>query len=588
MAVNENDEIFRRSNGSSGYASIDKPWLKYYPGEAIDLPIPKSTVYEYLYDNNKDHLDDIALDYFGNRISYKSLFSKIKSTAGGLRALNVDAGDIITVISPTLPETVYLLYAANYIGAAVNLLDPRTNESRIRDSIIATKSKCVFVIDASDYPQKIVHALSGDKSLADMIIAISPATSLPVFSKVLFACKSRQNMTAGLKSWKRFVSDGIVAGDFEPVGYKPDTLAFIDYTGGTTGIPKGALLSNDCVNGVAFQYKISKIYHIERNQTMLNVMPIFLAYGINMLNMSLSQGVTNIIIPKFDPNKFDEYLIKYHPNHFFGVPSFYESLMESKKMDGISLEWLYTPACGGDSANTQLEARINRFLKEHKCPANLTKGYGMTELSSSAASCADGINDLGSVGIPLIKNTISVFNEEDGKELPYSEIGEIAVSGPTIMLGYLNNQEETAKAIRIHKDGKKWLHTGDLGKMTPDGMIYVINRKKRVVIRPDGHNVFPSQIENVLSKHPAVKECAVIGVPSKDTISGSWTKAIIVLKPEYKGKEKAIIEELKQLCLKELPERDVAHFYATREKLPYTGAGKIDYQRLEKENSIEH
>lgn len=567
---------------NTGFASLDKPWLSYHSVEGINLELPKKTVYQTLLDNNIKYLDSIAINYYGRKISYKELFEKIEITAKALTSYGLKDGDMITLLSVTLPETIYLMYAANKIGVGLNVMDPRTNASKIASSFKETNSKMVFVIE--QYVSKIANSLPSIEN----IVTVSASDSLPFSLKILYNAKTLKEKNIikqdypYIKNWQSFEKSGNSMSTIRTVEYQKDKVAFIDYTGGTTGTPKGALLTNDSVNAISEQYKVLDA-GIERGQTMLNIMPMFLAYGINMLNMSLNVGVTNILIPVFDPKKFPDLLIKYHPNHFMGVPMHFESLLNNPKLDKQDLSWFITPGVGGDSASAGLEEQINDFLLSHGSLTGLIKGYGMTELSSAAITCTNTINAQGSVGVPLVKNNVKIIDSNTMEELSYNQIGEICIDSPSHMLGYLNNDEETKKTIVTHPDGKKWIHTGDLGYINEDGMVYIINRKKRVIIRPDGHNVFPSAIENVIAKHYAVKDCVVIGVRDSEYENGKWTKALVVLKSEYAGKENIIEQELKQLCLDHLPERDVAYSYDFRDSLPYTPSQKIDILTLETE-----
>lgn len=585
----------------TGYASIDKLWLQHHLEEAIKKQIPKETLYRSLVNNCKDHLDDVALIYFDKKITYRELIKMIDKTADALAAYGLSDGDFITLLSVTTPESVALLYAANKIGVTINLMDPTTNKSRIEFMCKDTNSIMVFVLDL--FKEKITYAL---KDTDIEIVTISPFDSLPLglkmgayaktyFDKVKdFIKKNEKESTSDVKlpNWHDFLINAKY-GYSKEVPFNMEHVACCDYTGGSTGVPKGALLTDYNVNAVATQYQNLDM-NISRGQKMLNIMPMFLAYGVNMLNMSLNVGVTNIIIPKFDSGKFADLLLKYKFNHFMGVPAHFEPLLDNPKLDGVDLSFWVTPAAGGDLANSNLESRVNQFLREHNANTDMLKGYGLTEMSSAVATCTNKVNSLGSAGFPLAKNVISIFEcdienaiSTDIEVYGYNTIGEICISGPSMMQAYYNNPEETIKAIRRHSDGSIWLHTGDIGYMDEKGMLYVKGRLKRVIIRPDGHNVFPSEIENVISRHPAVKEVVVIGVKDMDSLNGKWCKAIVVLHPEYQGLEGEVEKDLQNLCLENLQERDGAKFYKFIDAMPYNHAGKPDIVLLEKEEEVE-
>lgn len=581
----------------TGYASIDKPWLKHHTEEAIKKVIPKETLYRNLVNNCQNNLEDVALIYFDKKITYKELLSMIDKTAKSLTAQGLKNGDFITLLSITTPESVALLYAANKIGVTINLMDPTTNKSRIEYMCKNTNSKVVFVLDL--FKDKIADAL---QDFDGKIFTLSVFDSMPLgiklgaFAKIYLnklkdIIKNNPNVKKeeiNLPNWQEFFKSGINSPEIED-HFDINHVACCDYTGGSTGVPKGALLTDYNVNAIATQYQNLDM-NICRGQKMLNIMPMFLAYGVNMLNMSLNVGVTNIIIPKFDSEKFADLLIKYKFNHFMGVPAHFEPLLNNPKLDGVDLSFWVTPAAGGDLANSGLETRMNVFLRAHNAKTDMLKGYGLTEMSSAVATCTNKVNALGSAGFPLVKNTIAIMYIDeknmigtDEEVMGYNELGEICVAGPSMMQAYYDNPEETSKAIRTHSDGSVWLHTGDIGYMNKNGMLFIKGRLKRVIIRPDGHNVFPSEIENVISAHKAVKEVAVIGVKDKDSLNGKWCKAIVVLYPEYLGLEGEIEKDLQNLCLENLQERDGAKFYEFRESMPYNHAGKPDIVLLEKE-----
>lgn len=563
----------------TGKPSIDKPWLKYHSDEAILCDIPKKTIYQNLFDNSQNHLSDIAIMYFGRKITYEQLFANIDDVAKALSACGLKYGDVITLLSVTTPEAIYLFYAANKMGITINLLDPRTNESRIKEMCDETNSKYVFVIE--QYGEKIKNAL---KNSDCKIVDLSAFESLPLGLKMLAKFKTIKNKGVNQK-WNDFIKCKENMPVPKTVPFDENHTACIDYTGGTTGIPKGAKLTDYNMNAITTQYSVLDV-GIERGQKMLNIMPMFLAYGINMLNMSLNVGVTNVLIPNFKVDELDKFMLKYKPEHFMGVPVHFEYLLKSEKMDGVDLGYWKTPAAGGDSTALTIEQRMLDFLKNHNSSSKFMKGYGLTEMSSAAATTTISANSLGSVGIPLVKNNFCVRSFDSDQECRYNELGELYITGPSMMQEYFNNPEETQKAIVINENGERELHTGDIGYIDENGLLFIKDRKKRVIIRPDGHNVFPSTIENVIRRHPAVKNCAVIKSKATESISGSWAKAVVVLKDEYLGQEDLVEEELKALCLENLPERDVAQFYSFVDSLPYTGSGKVDTLKLEQQEEL--
>lgn len=365
--------------------------------------------------------------------------------------------------------------------------------------------------------------------------------------------------------------------------YQKDTPAVVVHTGGTTGLPKGVVLSNENVNAIAHQY----FYGLqpERRQRFLNIMPPFIAYGIAIgIHMPLCCGNTDILIPQFAPSEFASLMIKYKPNHFCGVPTHFDSLMDSPQMKDFDLSFLVSAGVGGDHLSLKNEEKINHFLKSHGSKHKVSKGYGMTETCSCSCSCLiynDDSNEVGSVGVPLIGNTVAIYEIGSQKELPYNEQGEICVTGPTTMLGYYDNETETRKVIHRHADGSKWVHTGDVGYMTEDGLVYVVDRIKRIIVRTDGFKVYPSTIENVISKHESVTICAVVGVRDNGYSQGLLPQAFVVLKDGFAGREATVQKEIEVLCEKELAEYALPVAYTFLTALPLTAIGKVDYRALE-------
>lgn len=566
----------------TGYPSIDKPWLKYYPEEDTSKPLPECTIYEYLWENNKDHLDGIALNYFGRKITYHELFSNIKKAANGFCALGVKQGDIVIMATVTTPETVYALYGLNMIGAISNMVDPRTSIDGIKTYIEEVEAKFILTIDVA--LPKIKQAIVG--TTVESVIVTSPSDSLPILKKALFQLSSRikgkaNSLSRNCLRWNTMINGGKNTIS-TTVSYKKDACCVIVHTGGTTGIPKGVMLSNDNLNSSTLQCDLSG-FDFQRAHKWLGVMPPFIAYGIgNGLHLPLCKGMTLVVLPKFDPKKYDELLIKYTPNHIAGVPSHYNTIIHSPKMKNRNLSFLYSPIVGGDSTEVGFENDVSGFLQEHKCPTNLIKGYGMTEICAAVTATArKEYNKSGSVGIPFTHSVVAIFNPDSEKEMRYNEIGEVCMRGPHIMLGYYNNEKETNKVLKIHKDGSLWLHSGDLGYMDEDGCLYIQGRIKRMIVRHDGFKVFPTLIEGAIIKHNDIVSCCVVGQKDRQHSQGQLPVVFAVLERKGSREEKEVEKELRRMCQEELPEYAQPVGYMFIDALPLTPIGKVDYRTLE-------
>lgn len=568
----------------TGYASIDKPWLKHYSEEALKVKLPECTIYEYVKEKNKENYKKTAINYLGRKISYKEMFGSIEKAAKAFSALGVKEGELVSMCMLTMPQTVYSIYALNKLGAICNLIEPRTNASLIRDRINACGSKVLVVVDV--FLPKIIEIV-GETSL-EKIIVVPVSKSMPALTTMVFKLTKGRRLpkiprNPKFLSWDKF----IVLGRDKTVTaktYEKNYPAAIIYTGGTTGVSKGAILSNDCFTAMAAEayYDAPTLFTGER---FLEIMPPFIAYGLIFGHfIPFCAGLENCLVPVFVPEKFADYVLKYKPNHVIGVPTFFESLANNKKISKKDLSFLTSCITGGDKLLVATERHINAIYKDRGCKNAIMKGYGMTEMGSAATfTVNENCNIEGSVGIPSQYNIVKVIDPNTGEELKYNEQGELCMTGPTMMLGYFNNEKETKNVMRKHADGLTWIHTGDIGYVTEDGIVYIVDRIKRMIIRPDGHNVWPSLIENVIVKHAAVSDCAVVGLPNNEYENGKIPTAFIVLKEGILPSD-ALISEIDAISKKHLPERDVALAYHFVEALPLTLLGKIDYRALEKKH----
>lgn len=560
----------------TGYPSIDKPWLKYYSDEAINSSLPQCSVYKYLFENNKNNLKDTALIYFDRKITYSELFDNIDKTAKAFKSYGIKEKDVVVMTTVTTPETIYAFYALNLLGAIANMVDPRTSIDGIKNYINEVNAKFVLTIEVAC--PKIEKAIMNTK--VKKVLIVSPSDSLSPLKKCLYNLTNKKQKIFGeCVRWKEFIQHGSNT-EYTTIPYTKDRCCVMVHTGGTTGMPKSVMLSNDNLNAMAMQYYLLGV-EFNRTQNFLNIMPPFIAYGVVLgIHMPLCLGLNDVLIPQLDPDKFADLIIKYKPAHLAGVPMHYEKLRTSPKTQNLDLSFFQMTGCGGDGMAEGFEESINEFLFEHKCKYPITKGYGMTEISSAATTNKTELNKLGSVGIPHLKTTVSIFEVGTDKELMYGEEGEVCMHAPTMMLGYYNNASEENKVLLKHSDGKVWIHSGDIGYMDSDGFLFINGRLKRMIIRPDGHNVWPSQIENIIQKHPNVKECAVVGLQVLENQNGKIPTAFIVLDDTTTEIDK-LEQEIDEFCKVYLPERDCAMEYRFIDAIPLTPIGKVDYKVLE-------
>ena len=560
------------------YASQAKPWLKCYDQKFIDQTLPALSAFEYVCQRSKNHLNDTALEYYGRKFTYADLIVNVKKTAAALRGAGVKKGDIITVVSIMTPEIIALFYAADMMGATLNLVDPRYSVEGIREYIEEVDSHLLVCLN-------VVYERcrqAAKRTNVEKVIVLSPADSLPPVMAVGYKLTTpdKNKYASNVIRWKQFIKGGEGQSTAaEP--YDPDHACVVVHTGGTTGSPKGVMLTDDCFNGIALQFQAyPKLFH--RGQKLMNVMPPFIAYGFACgIHLPLVLGFTVIIIPNLDPAKLGSLVLKHKPEHMFGVPTHYQQLASDPKLRDKDLSFIINYAAGGDSLSRGAEQTVNDFLAAHGARYPIAKGYGMTEVSSAATVAAGLDNKPGSVGIPMVNTVVAAFEPGTDQELPIGQRGELCISGPCLMKGYYNKPEETAILLRRHPDGRVWAHTGDMGYLDEDGFVFLDSRIKRMIIRHDGFKVFPSMIENVVSRHPAVHQCSVVGCADKDHTQGRLPFVYIVLKADITAKKKQVIRELERMCAEELPEYVQPVAYKFISSMPMTPVGKVDYRQLE-------
>ena len=555
----------------------EKVWMKYYSEEAKKQELPRRKAFDYVMEINGDRLDQPALHYFGRDISFIELNHRVNSAARAFVALGVKEGDIVSFLSASIPETIASVYALNKIGAAANTIDPRLDVKSIEKMIKDSGSKILVVIDIA-FPK--VKAIM-DNINQDKIIVQSPADSLPPIKRVLkkLITKNEISYTDTIITWKKFIAGGKKTYYME-APYKGDALVAITYTGGTTGIPKGVMITNDSMNAVGMNF-IHCDVHREDSDRFLGIIPIFSAYGMVCgMHMPLCIRMTLVPIPRFIPNEIGQLVKTFRPNHVISTPVFIELLIGSREVEKMDLSFLYTLASGGDSMNEGLENKLNEFRKEHNMRFPLAQGYGMSELSAAASFCVNRIYKQGSVGVPSLNVNVGIFDPETGEELGYNQNGEVCVTGPTMMKGYFNNPEETAYVMRKHADGQVWIHSGDVGYMDTDGFLFIKGRIKRMITRFDGHKVFPINMESLITNRKDVHNCAVVGVNDCEHSQGQYPLALVELMP---GVAKSACKEIYDYCHENLEERGRPVAVLAVDKLPLTPMGKIDYRALEKE-----
>ncbi|MBQ8409854.1 MAG: acyl--CoA ligase [Clostridia bacterium] len=562
--------------------STEKVWMKYYSEETKNASFPRMKVYSFLKEVNKTRLHDTAIYYYGTRITVKKLIERIDECADAFAALGVTQGHTVSLLSASTPESIITLYALNKMGATVNAIDPRMDVKSISRMVCNSGSEILMAIDIA-YP-KVAKILSEINQ--KHIIIQSSATSLPPLKKIAVKIASRSSIPYGKRgiiSWDTFI-EGAKNGMAQEAEYVGDATVAITYTGGTTGFPKGVMLTNDSMNAVAFNFIHAGIVH-EKGQRFLGIMPIFSSYGLVCgIHMPLTLGLELALIPRFYPLKMGEYVKKYKPEHMIATPAFYEILIDSEEMKNFDLSFVLTLGSGGDSMNAGLETKMQAFMDSHGIRYPLAQGYGMSEVSAAATFCVNDRYKKGSVGIPCVTTTIGIFDPETGEELGYNTPGEVCITGESMMKGYFNNKEETDFVMRKHADGKVWIHSGDIGSIDEDGFVYIQGRVKRMITRFDGHKVFPITIESFIAEHELVHSCSVIGVNDRERTQGQYPMAVIELVAGVDvSRRDEICREIYHKCLEQLEERGRPVAVVCVDEVPLTAMGKNDYRTLEKD-----
>lgn len=561
----------------TGYPSIDQPWRQYYSKEAFSTPLPEETIYQLIYKNNQNRRKELAIEYTKTRISYGQLFDYIERAKNSFLKLGVKPGDIVTMALPNIPENVYCVYGLNRIGAAANMVDLRLSGDKLINSINKVHSNIVV---CSDVFAENIAAIQ-DRVQVDHWVILSPFDSTLNLVRGFLKWKNKKPAVKEISrrvSWQDFLKLGIGT-EAEDYPGRPDDLACIFHTSGTTNEPKAVMMTNKNMNALAFCYAFAPVETRERDRFLSNIPP-FLAYNtIFTIHMPLALRMTVVMLPLAPLEKFAETLVQTRPNHVGGTAGLWREFTRNPKVRDYDFSYLRGMASGNDALTQETKELANSILAGGGCKDRILEGYGMTEAGSAVSSCWGNIDPPdGSIGIPLCCNVISIFDPEDpDRELTYGEAGEICITGPSVMPGYYDNEEATAEVLKMHSDGRVWLHSGDLGIMKENGCLYFKGRAKRTIVTYKGFKIAPRELEQVLMRAENVAACCVVGHPDTENGAGQIPAAYLVAKDPAKE----TIPHAKQLIEAEVQEDYRIGQYQVLDKLPMTPNGKIDYRALE-------
>ncbi len=561
--------------------SKNSPWLKFYQEENIPTHIdfPDCSMVDMVMQSAEKWPDNTAYTYYGHKVTYKNFVKKIEKTARALKNYGVKEGDRVTICMPNTPEGITMVYAVNMVGAVCNMVHPLSSEKELEYYIKVAESKYVLVIDAVFDK---VYRLR-DTAQLERIIVVRPSDGLGILKKRLYNTLHIKKVRLPSNDnrvvlWEDFIANSyFYQGNYheERSGKDP---AVIMYSGGTTGAPKAVLLSNRNINAESTCDAVM-IRQVVPGATVLSILPIFHCFGLGIcIHTPLCKGMGCILIPAFSHKQFAEIIKKNNPNFIVGVPTLFEALTNTK-LRRDDLESVTAVICGGDSLDHNLRDKVNDFLKNHGSDAKIRVGYGLTEGSGAVCLSPEHIFADGIIGVPLPETGFKIVKNNTFKEQPIGEEGEICISGPLVMAGYIGDDSETAQALRRHDDGKTWLHTGDLGYVGEDGLVYFAQRLKRIIVS-SGYNIYPTHLESIINSHEAVLTSIVIGIDHH--YKGQVPKAFIVLKSGYRP-GKRLEREIRELLERNVPIYALPAAYEFRDKLPQTKVGKVAFTELEKE-----
>ncbi len=552
----------------------NRPWLRFYGKLPHSLSYPEVTLYEAVAATAARVPDAIAWDFLDTTSTYRAFLVAIDRCADALAALGLARGERILISMPTSPQGVIAFYAANKLGAVPALIHPLSTAPEIEHYLNASRARIALTLDAFyDRFARIKPKLP----LETLILARIPDYLAPLKKFGFWLTKGRKIAPVPADARVRWWSELMTA--HVPVAARAaasthDSAAIL-FSGGTTGLPKGILLSN--LNFVAEGMQVAAWGAMRERNSMLAILPIFHGFGLGVcVNMMFMAGGKAILVPMFSAEVVAKLLRTKRPNWLVGVPTLYEALARDPSLAKVDLSCLRGTFSGADTLPRPVRERFEKLVAQSGGRVKLLEGYGLTEaVSAVMATPLDEYRE-GSIGVPLPDMLVKICRVETREEVPPGEEGEICICGPTVMQAYLDDPEATRETLRVHADGRTWLHTGDLGRMDADGFFYFTVRLKRM-IKSSGFNVYPAQVEAVLYQHPLVAEACVAGVP--DPAQVERVQAFVVLKDAAKAgaeTERALIEHCREQLIKWSCPREI-EFCA---ELPKTRVGKIDYRLL--------
>ena len=559
--------------------SSTAPWTAFYGATPATLTYPDQTIYQTLRDTANRYPRSTAYIFQGKKTSYATFLQRIDAAARALVLLGIQKGDRVTICMPNTPQALDCFYALSRIGAVANMIHPLSAAKEISFYLNVSSSKAILTLD--QFYEKVTSALPEVDHKVQILVA-TVAEELPFPLNLIYPLTKAGKHPLpkeGYYLWKQLLEWSRGAPLPEDTGRAEDTAAIL-YSGGTTGTSKGIQLSSRNFNALGMQTIAASGYPDIVGMKMLSIMPVFHGFGLGIgIHTALIGGATCILVPQFSVKLYADILVKHKPNLIPGVPTLFEALLRADGLKNANLSFLRGIFSGGDSLSPELKKKVDTFLAEHGCTEQIREGYGTTEcVTASCLTPKDYARD-GSIGVPFPDTFYKIVAVGTCEEVEPMTEGEICISGPTVMQGYLNAPEENEKTLRTHSDGRRWLHTGDLGYMDADGFVYFRQRIKRMLIT-NGYNVYPSQLENILDGHEKVLLSCVVGI--KDESRGQKIKAYIVPMPGVAADD-ALKAEILEHCKEHIAKYALPREIEFRTELPKTLVGKVAYRKLEEE-----
>lgn len=560
---------------------IKSVWFYHQNPDLWRAEYPEGSMYSYLSETASKHLNNCAIEFEGKKITYKELLHQIDNVAQCLQSIGIKKEDRVSIISANIPQAIVSIYAINKIGAIANLIHPLLSANEIEQILKNTDSSAIIILDII-YPK--IKNILWNKEKKPKIILARIADTLPLLIKPIYLLKNKLNIEFNpehdIVLWKNFISIKKEKLDGNLNDCASNDTAIIMYSGGTTGIPKGVMLTNMNFNSFAVQaYDVNGIADLTGKKS-LAILPFFHGFGLGTgIHSTLCSGLHIYLVPKFDFIKSTNLIFKKKINCLYAVPALYEAILRSPQIEKQNISFFLNLISGGDKLSEKLYNKLDKHLKSCNSSTVFCDGYGQTECVSGCITNPYFAVNPKSVGILQPDMSAKIVEPGTHNEVPNGTDGELCINGPTVMKGYYKNEEETKKALQLHEDGKIWLHTGDMFSRDDDGYFYFKQRISRMAISA-GYNIYVTEIEKVINSCPVVAQSCVVGV--KDKVLGQRIVAHVVLNNADADKDNAKAK-INEKCRASLAEYSLPHEIRFKEELPMTNLGKINFKILEEE-----